>query len=996
MLFMRFCIVVVTLALFSAPALSAPAGTGQLSWRFVGPYRGGRVLAVSGVPSRPNVYYFGSVGGGVFKSTDGGLTWDASFQHKPVASIGALAVAPSAPDIVYAGTGESAIRSDMSYGDGIWRSDDAGQTWHHIGLDDTRHISRILIDPDDPDTVIVAALGHGYGDNAERGIYRTRDGGRHWARTLFVDDHTGAIDLVRDPDHPARLYATTWAAHRPAWTQYAPIEEQGTALYRSDDDGHSWQRVRTQGLPLKAADRVGVAVAAHTDGTRLYAIVSAAEDLGGLYRSDDAGRHWQRLAHEDRLWHRGWYFGHVYVSPDDPDTVYLPNTALYRSTDGGKSFEAIKGSPDGDDYHVLWFDPANPDRIMLGADQGVGVSVDRGAHWTTWYNQPTAQIYRMATDNAFPYNLYGTQQDSGSLQIPIRSHEGLITNRSWETSGGGESGYVIPDPDNPDIIYGSGYGGSVSRLDKRSHQVTNISPWPVQSFGQEPDEEGHYFPWTTALAVSPFSGSTLYTGGRVMFRSSDRGDHWQRISPDLTGYDPTAGCQGDPNADNAAACGYAVVYSIAPSPLARGMLWAGTTDGRVWRTTDEGAHWHEVTPDALKTWSRIARIEPSPFDADTAYMAVDRHRVDDLSPCIFVTHDGGAHWSEIDRGIAAGAYVHVVRADPVKKGLLFAGTETGVYLSRDDGRHWQSLQLNLPTTSVRDMQVHGRDLVVATHGRGFWALDDITALRDWTDGVAAQPAHLFQPAPAYRLRINYYHGEKMPPEIPHAFNPPTGAIIDYHLGSEVRGPVTLTIHDSAGHVVRRFSSNDVPPGRPVANFRDIWQAPRMPLAATPGMHRFIWDLRWTAPATLEPAYGQSLLKGTRLGPFGPFVMPGTYRVTLGVNGKDYAQPLVVKMDPRVKTGRKELKAQFTLARSLGRAVTRATHLLQRPDHAHSHADAARAILDKYQVKDAYDQLRHLLDTVEAADEAPTGSVEDTAARYLTRLDAAEQAMGAID
>ncbi len=990
---MRYRFAVFLALLFTLPAFAMPGALmDQLSWRFIGPYRGGRVLAVTGVAGQPNVYYFGSVGGGVFKSTDAGLTWQALFQHGPVASIGAIAVAPSKPDVIYLGTGETAIRSDMSYGDGMWRSDDGGEHWSHIGLVDTRHISRILVDADNPEVVTIAAMGHGYGPNPERGIFRSTDGGKHWRKVLFVNDETGAIDLVRDPDHPAHLFATTWNAHRPPWTQYAPVQGSGSALFRSDDDGAHWTRVKTTGLPLTGSGRIGIAVAAHTDGKRLYAVVSADAEHGGIYRSDDGGIHWRLMDGEDRLAGRGWYFGHIYAAPDDPDTVYVPNTALYRSTDGGKTFTAIKGSPDGDDFHTVWFDPTDPQRMMLGVDQGVAISVDGGAHWTAWYNQPTSQIYRLATDHAFPYNIYGTQQDSGSLAIPVRSDEGVITNRSWVTSGGGESGYVLPDPDDTDIVYGSGYGGHVSRLNRRTGQVANIAPWPVMDFGAEPDAAGHYYPWNTALALSPFSGSVLYAGGRVVFRSTDQGDHWQAISPDLTGYSEKTRCHGKPTAKTAAACGYAVIYAIAPSPLQRGLLWVGTTDGKIWRSADGGQHWQQVTPPGLKPWSRIARIEASPRDAGTAYVAIDRHRVDDLKPYIYRTDDGGAHWTEIDSGIAAGAYVHVVRADPKRAGLLFAGTETGVYVSFDDDARWQSLQQDLPTSSVRDLQVHGDDLIAATHGRGFWVLDDIASLRELTSKLADAPAHLFAPAPAYRLRISNYHGEPMPPEIPHAFNPPTGAIIDYMIGAHTPGPVTLSIFDSDGRLVRRFKSTDPQPAEPVVNFRDIWKAPRTPLSAQPGMHRFVWDLRHTPPHTLKPAYSQpAVLHGTPLGPLGFYAMPGQYTVMLSIDGKDYKQPLSVKLDPRVRANHAALQAQADLARAITGAIDRSTAMLsvaKGEPRTSIKAKRLAATLAKFGIKQANSHLSSLLDDTQAADEAPPGSVREAAMRLIKDVDSA--------
>lgn len=999
---MRYRLVAIFSLLLASGAVAMPNQLmSQLHWRFVGPFRGGRVLAVTGVATKPNTYYFGSVDGGVFKSTNGGESWVPLFQHKPVASIGAIAIAPSNPAIIYIGTGESAIRSDISYGDGVWRSTDGGKTWQHMGLGRTRHISAIVVNRHNPNTVVVAALGHAFGPNKQRGVFRTTDGGKHWTKTLYINDHTGVIDLVRDPSHPNRLYATTWDAHRPPWSQYPPIQHPQSRIYRSNNDGKTWHRLETTGLPKHISGRMGLAVAPKTNGKRIYAVVGGQKHCG-IYRSDDTGHKWHLLNNHKRLCGRGWYFGHIYVNPKNPNVVYVPNTALYKSSDGGQIFHAIKGTPAGDDFHSLWIDRQNPNRMMLGADQGVGVSVDGGKTWTNWYNQPTAQIYRVATDNAFPYNIYGSQQDSGSIEIPSRSSEGIITNRSWKTSAGGESGYVLPDPNDPEIVYGSGYGGSLERLNKRTHQEANISPWPVNTFGKRPDQARHYYPWTTAVALSPFNGNTLYVGARVLFKSTDQGNEWRIISPDLTGYHRHAQCHGHPTKKTAAACGYAVIYTIAPSGLKHGQLWVGTTDGKVWLTRNGGKHWKNVTPPQLKPWSRIDRIEASPFNPATAYLAVDRHRVGDLTPYIFRTQDYGKHWTRINQGIPTGAYVHVVRADPVRHGLLFAGTETGVFISFDNGNHWQSLQDNLPTVSIRDMQIHDNDLILGTHGRGFWVMDDISSLRQIKPGFVGQQAILLKPTVAYRLKESEYHGEPMPPDIPHASNPPTGAILEYYLGKAVHGPVTLSIYNDKGRLVRRYDSNTKLPKRPLQNFNPAWEGPRVHLSAKPGMHRFIWNLRSTPPQAPIGYAGALVLHGTPLGPLGPLVLPGEYRVVLTANGHKYSEPLTVKLDPRVKATVNALRAQRDLGVSITHSISRATRLIRQAKSDMRRAQKSgnsrqvhsiKRLMAKSNVTGARNQLLGLLHSVEAADVAPPNGVQQAARYYERQVEAASKALG---
>ncbi|MEO8503304.1 MAG: hypothetical protein ABI609_05355 [Acidobacteriota bacterium] len=892
-----FPVALTLLSLASSAAAVDPALLQNLRWRLLGPFRGGRVLAVTGVPREPSHYYFGAVGGGVWESNDAGRTWTPIFDE--VASIGAIAVAPSDPKVLYVGTGEADMRTDIAYGQGMYGSRDGGQTWKHLGLADSHQIGAVIVDPRNADRVFVAVLGHAYGPNAERGVYRSEDGGATWTRVLAKDADTGAIDLVFQPGHPDVLFASLWTTRRPPWNIYPPSNGPGSGLYASRDGGSTWTAVHGNGFP-DAPGRIGLAFAPSAP-QRLYAMVDSKE--GGLYRSDDSGVHWARMSGDTRIWQRGWYFGGIAVEPRDPDTVYACNTALYRSQDGGKTFRPLKGSPGGDDYHTLWIDPEAPQRRILGVDQGAVVSHNGGETWSSWYNQPTGQFYHVATDNRFPYWVYGAQQDSGAAGVPSRSstRDGVNMTQFREVTAGGESGNIAPDPDDPQIVF----GGNVDRLDLRSEQTLSVDPTLAY-----PDENYRTI-WTLPLAFSPASPHALYYGRQFLFRTTDRGAHWDRISPDLTRptlsvpatLDAATVQQSTPYGERRG-----VIYAIAPSPLARKTVWVGTDDGLIWRTDDDGGHWNDVTPAALTPWSKVGILEASHFELATAYAAIDRHRLDDYAAHIYRTHDGGKIWQQVADGIPDGAFVNAVREDPVRRGLLYAATERGVFVSFDGGDHWQPLQNGLPQSSVRDLVVHGDDLVVATHGRAFWILDDMSALRHM-DSVVNERVVLFPPAPAVRLRQAGFTGTPLPQDEPMAANPPNGAILDYALASTARGPVRLRILDSAGAEVRRYASDDPPQGADLTKLQIApdWVDESAHLGTSAGMHRFVWPLRYAGNAALGNAFQPD---------DGLWAAPGTYSVELTVDGELRTQPLDVIADPRVEIAPAALAAQFALARRI--------------------------------------------------------------------------------
>jgi photosystem II stability/assembly factor-like uncharacterized protein len=873
----------------------------EMQWRMIGPFRAGKVNAVAGVPGNPAVYYFAADGGGVWKTTDGGTVWKPIFDKEPVASIGALALAPSNTNIIYVGTGTNTISGDTSYGEGVYKSADGGENWRKMGLEDTRHIGRILVDPRNPELVLVAAMGHTSGPNEERGVFRSTDGGRSWKKVLYKDNATGAADLCFEPGNPRVVYATLWNGTRKAGQKGATYAS-GSGLYKSVDEGVTWTEIKGHGLPEGDWGRAGVAVAPGNHGQRVYLIVDVKERKGGLFRSDDAGATWKK-ATEDKRIEGFWYMSEIFVDPKNADMVYVPSQNMYRSTDGGHTFKAIKGAPGGDDYHTVWIDPTNTQRIMLGVDQGATISLNGGESWSTWYNQPTGQFYRVATDHRFPYWVYGPQQDSGTAGIASRGNNGQITERDWFPVGPGESGYTIPDPLDGDVVYNAGPAGSVVRLSKTTGQVRDISPAPV-SFGSK-----YRFNWTIPMVFSPQDPHLLYMGTQFLLKTANGGTSWEAISGDLTRVRPDK---------KDAKQREGTILTISPSEVKEGLIWIGTDDGNIQLTRDGGAAWQNVTPPGLSEWSTASIIEASHFDAGTAYAAVNRNSLDDWRPHIFRTRDFGKSWQETVNGIRDGDFVRTVREDPVRRGLLFAGTESGVYVSFDSGDHWQSLRLNMPVVAIHDLAIEQDDLVAATYGRSFWILDDVTPLRQMDSRAASLGAHLFAPRTAIRVRRDENQDTPLPPEVPAGKNPPDGAILNYVLPAKSAGDIQLEIYDADEELVRSFSSAPLPKeDEDVPFVAEYWIAHPQPLSKEVGMHRFVWNLRHADPRAMHPQspynYPIAAIVGsTPLPPQGPLVLPGKYEVRLKTGGQVYRQALEVKMDPRVVAARNELQSSLEL------------------------------------------------------------------------------------
>ena len=954
----------------------------EMHWRMIGPFRGGRTKAAAGIPSQPNVFYIGVVNGGVWKTTDYGRIWRPIFDDQPTGSIGAIAVALSDPNVIYVGSGEGLQRPDLSTGDGIYKSTDAGETWTHLGLRDGQQIPQIIVDPDDPNRLFVAVLGHPYGPNEERGIFRSTNGRRTFERVLYKDENTGGVDVAFDPSDAQTVYAVLWEAREGPW-ENGVFRGPGSGLFKSTDGGDTW-RPLTEGLPTFADDglsRIGITVAPSMP-SRLFATVESRRN-GGLYRSDDAGESWYLTNDDPRVTQRGSDFAEVKVHPQNPDIVFTGAIVVWKSTDGGRTFEAIRGAPGGDDYQRLWINPNNPDIILIAADQGAIITVNGGETWSSWYNQPTAQFYHVTTDNAFPYRVCSGQQESGSACVQSRGDHGQITFREWSSVGVTEYGYVAPDPLNPDIVY----GGRVTRYDRRTGQVQDVSPRPLR--------DGDYrIIRTMPILFSPVDPHTLYFASNTLWKTTTGGQSWDRISPDLSRetWEVPANVGKYRGTPASRVTRRGVIYTIAPSHTDIDVIWVGTDDGLIHVTHDGGATWSDVTPSELVPWAKVSLMDASHFDVNTAYAAINSLRLDDLRPHIYRTRDGGATWTHITSGIPDGGPVNVVREDPERRGLLFAGTEQAVYVSFDDGDNWQSLRIDMPATSIRDLVIKDDDLVVGTHGRGFWILDDITPLRQITPATVASDAFLFEPQQAWRFRWNKYTDTPPPPDEPAGENPPDGAIINYFLKANARGPVTLEILTETGELVRRYSSADEPePPLAGQNVPDYWPRPPQVLSAEAGLHRFVWDLHYPRPAVLRFRYPISAVAGnTPVTPFGPWVLPGRYTVKLTANGKTYSQTLTVKMDPRVQTSSVELEQQHRLSMKLYDLLQQDFDALTdvrafRADRRNAARENEAAALERSLTR-LNGNLGSLLSIVERADVAPTSQVVQAIGAVERELD----------
>jgi photosystem II stability/assembly factor-like uncharacterized protein len=868
-----------------------------IKWRMIGPHRGGRTVGAVGVPQEPNVFYIGVNNGGVWKTTDYGRTWFPIFDDQNTGSIGDIAVAPSNPNVIYVGSGEGIQRPDLSVGNGMYKSVDAGKTWAHLGLDDAQQIGGLAVDPNDENRVFVAVLGHPYGPNTTRGVYRSLNGGKTWERVLYKDENTGAVQVAIDPQNPNIIYADMWAGRQGPWENGA-WDGKESGLYKSIDGGTTWKKL-TNGLPTvqQGLGRIGFCIAP-TDPNRLYATVDAGKE-GGMYRSDDGGESWRSMSNDGRYWGRGSDFAEVKVDPKNKDIVYTANIVVWKSEDGGNTWKDFRGAPGGDDYHRIWINPNNSNIILIAADQGAIITVNGGATFSSWYNQPTAQFYHVSTDNAFPYNVYGGQQESGSVGIASRGNDGAITYRDWHPVGVEEYGYIAADPLNPDIIY----GGKITKYNKKTGQVQNIAPVALK--------KGDYrFVRTAPVLFSPIDPKVLFFAGNVLFKTTNGGHSWEEISPDLTRttYDIPASVGVYTTDAMKTMPRRGVIYTVAPSPKDINTIWCGTDDGFIQVTKDGGKNWTNVTPSAITSWSKVSIMEASHFDSKTAYAAVNRIRCDDMRPHIYKTSDGGVSWKEIVNGLPNDP-INSVKEDPNTKGLLFAGSETAVYVSFDDGENWQSLKLNMPATSIRDLVIKDDDIVVGTHGRSFWILDNITSLRQLVNKAKQKENIFYKPQTAMRIRWNNYTDSPVPQEEPAGENPPDGAIIDYYLSENANDVVTLQIKDEKNKVIRTFRSDDKPYEIPAVNIPLYWIRPQQILSAKAGSHRFLWDLHYT-PMNTPPTYPIAAIYGNTAPEFtSPWVMPGNYTAVLTVNGKSYTQTIKVKMDPRVTTSIADLQAQ---------------------------------------------------------------------------------------
>jgi len=938
-----------TTTLSAAPDL---AHFKAMKWREVGPYRGGRSAAVEGIPSQPGTYYFGSVGGGVWKTTDAGVTWKAVSDGFFGGSIGAVAVSQSDPNVVYVGTGEKTVRGNVSHGDGMWKSVDAGKTWTYAGLKESRHIPRVRIHPANPDLVYAAVLGHLYGPNPERGVYRSKDGGKTWERILFANENAGAIDLILDPKNPRVIYAATWRVRRSPYSLESGGD--GSALWKSADGGDTWKDLSAnKGIPKAPLGIIGVTVSP-SNPQNLYAIIEAAE--GGIFRSRDGGDTWERTSDSRDVRQRAWYYSRIYADPKDEDTVYAPNVRFHKSKDGGKSFTTI-AVPHADN-HDLWIAPDDPLRMVEANDGGANVSNDGGASWTGQENQPTAQFYRVTTDNAFPYRILGAQQDNSAVRIRHRSTSGRgIADDDWEATAGGESGHIVAKPDDPDVVYGGSYGGYLTMLNHRTEEFRDLNPWPDNPMGHGAEGATERFQWNFPLLFSPHDPNTLYAASQHLWKTTTGGAQWERISGDLTRNDKTRmGPSGGPiTKDNTSVEYYGTIFAVAESPLERGLIWAGSDDGRLHVTRDGGKAWQEVTPKGAPQWIQWNSIDPSPFDKGAVYVAGTMYKSDDFRPYLYRTADFGATWTKITTGIPAEHFTRVVRSDRRRKGLLYAGTERGMYVSFDDGGTWQSLQLNLPVVPVTDLAWRDDDLIAATQGRAFWVLDDLTPLQQ----LDAAPARLFlvTPRPAWRT------GGSSPERAPRnqGTNPPQGIVVHYWLPTDVKTGtrVKLTFLAADGSAIRELEGEVRPPAPPAeATVRKDppADAPKTigvkseggekeakPSAAVeekdpkaekekeknklpdsvPGLNRYAWDLRYPEAKRFE---GLVLWGG---GTDGPRVVPGTYTVRLTVAEETTTVPALLKQDPRSSVSPSDLEAQLAFLLTANRKLSEVHEQIER-------------------------------------------------------------------
>ena len=955
---------VLALPAVAAADLQPEIAAASLHWRLVGPFRGGRTKAVTGVPGQPDTFLIGAVNGGVWKTTDSGRTWNPIFDAEPTQSIGAIAVAPSDPSVMYVASGEGLMRPDLSVGDGIYRSANSGRTWTHLALEDAQQIPDLAVDPHDANRVYAAVLGHPFGPSSQRGVFRSTDGGKTWSRVLYVDEDTGASFVRIDPHNAQVLYAGLWNVRAGPWEDNNVFDGTKGGLFKSMDGGEHWQHL-TDGLPQNLS-QLDVVIAPSLP-SRLYATIATNEDGAydsaaglGVYRSDDAGEHWYRVTTDPRPALRigGGDLALLKVDPHNPDVLYSATIVTQKSTDGGVHWKSLRGSPGGDDYQNLWINPDDPQRIALVSDQGGVITVNGGATWSSWLNQPTAQLYHIGVANTFPYRLCSGQQESGSVCISSRGNDGEINLRDWHPVGVIEYGYAVPDPLDPDVIFGAGRN-VVTKAHLSTGQVQDVSPIPIKGADTRVDR-------TEPLLFAPKDPHRMYYTANRVYESGDRGQSWRVISPDLTRENPGVPASVGTLYVKKAAKQRGTIYAASASPLVDGLLWAGTDDGLVWVTSDDGGHWRNVTPPALTAWSKVTQIEASHFDAQTAYVSVSRFRIDDLKPYIYRTHDGGQTWEPIVTGLPADAAVNAVREDTVRRGLLFAATEKAVWVSLDDGDHWSSLQLNLPHTSMRDLAVHDHDLIVATHGRAFWILDDISPLREFSPKLASSEATLLEPEPAVRVRRSTGTDTPIQPDEPAGQNPPDGAIIDYYLNKDAGRPVIIEVLDAAGSVVTHVSSADPPQFSPEQIERELipqyWIRKLVPPARTAGMHRWVWDLHYTAPRSLQRGFPISAVPDdTPQEPLGPIAAPGTYQVRLSIGAHQWRAPLTVLPDPRVTLSDKDYAALFATTHGLAEAFDASSAALLACKSLRAQIETLKPKLDAAKLDAASSEQVQLLD-----------------------------------